>query len=347
MPKQENIKPAAFKAVSEKGNAVIAVLVVLVIVAVGALAYMSGQLNIGKPGASETAATTAAAQTAPASGQAEQQQQAQAPEVPPLEIRQGNPVVAKVAGDEIKRLDVLNFIQSLPPNARQLPPAQLFPVATQQVINARLIQEKAKKANLDNDKLVKEQLAAAKEQIVRTVFVQKEVEKAITEDRLKAAYEQYKAAFPEIEEAKARHILVKEESEAKDIIKKLKDGGDFAALAKESSIDATKDNGGQLSYFSEKEVVPEFAKAAFSQKVGEVSSKPVKSEFGYHIIEVQDKRQRPPATFEVAKPFLAGQLQNVVLNEIMQKWRDEAKVEIFDINGDAIEPAAGEEAAAQ
>jgi peptidyl-prolyl cis-trans isomerase C len=68
----------------------------------------------------------------------------------------------------------------------------------------------------------------------------------------------------------------------------------------------------------------------------------VKSEFGYHVIEVQDKRNRPAATYEVAKPFLASQLQNAVLEEVLQKWRAAENVEIFDINGDAFAPAAGE-----
>ena len=114
------------------------------------------------------------------------------------------------------------------------------------------------------------------------------------------------------------------------------------AMAKEYSIDGTKNSGGQLAYFTDKEVVPEFAKAVFAQKVGSLSDKPVKSQFGYHVVEVQDKRQRQPASYEQVKTFLAAELQNEVLGELMDSWRKKADVKLFDINGDAIEPAAGE-----
>ena len=346
MPKQK----ISNRVHAESGNAVVFVLVALVVVAVGALSYFSGAFSPTDSGKADMAQS--ASESQPAAGEGDEGQTKKMADADDgavtdaqdahLTIEPGNPVVAKVAGQEVKRADVIGFIQTLPANVQQLPPEQLFPLATEQVVNAKIIGEKVKGVKLDNDPVVKAQLAAAKDRIVRTVFMQKEIEKAMTEDRLKAAYTEYKKNFPKIEEIKARHILVKDEALAKDLIKKINAGGDFAALAKEYSIDATKDNGGQLNYFSEKDVVPEFAKAAFSQKIGEISKAPVKSDFGYHIVEVQDKRQRQPATYEQAKPFLAGQLQNAVLNEIVQKWRSKANVEIFDINGNAIEPAAGE-----
>ena len=331
---------------AEGGNAVVAVLVVLVLVAVGAVAYLSG--NVGDKIAPESKT----AMSEPASGeQAEVAQAATeeaaspAEQAPQVEIKPGNPVVAKVNGQDITRLDVFNFMQTLGPQARQTPIDQIFPLVVDQVISSEIIGKKVAKVKLDNDPAVKAQLEAAKAQIVRGVFMQKEVEKAITDERLKTAYDAYVAGFPEIPELKTRHILVKEEKDAKDIIKQLKDGADFAALAKEKSVDATKENGGELGYISKQDqVIPEFLEAAFTQKIGEVSKKPVKSEFGYHVIEILESRMRPAADFEQAKPFLAAQLRNVVLNELVAKWRNEAEIEVFDINGDKIEPAAGDEA---
>ena len=333
----------AGKRVNESGNAIVIVLVALIVVLGGAGAYVSMNGMPGAEASNDKAETAQVAASQPASG--EEAAQAQAPE---FEIKQGNPTVAKIGDKEIKRVDVLNYIQKLPPQMQQLPAPQLFPLATVQVVNAELIGKRAANAKLDNDPAVKQQLAAAKDQIVRQVFVQKEVDKALTDERIKQAYEAYKTNFPKIEEVKARHILVKEEAEAKDVLKKLKDGGDFAALAKEHSFDTgTKEKGGQLAYVAENEVVPEFAKAAFAQEIGKLSAAPVKSQFGYHIIEVQDKRNRPVPEFEQAKLFLASQLRNVVLEEVLQKWRAADKVEVFDINGDAFEPAAGEEAPAE
>ena len=165
----------------------------------------------------------------------------------------------------------------------------------------------------------------------------------MTDERLKEVYDEYVKNFPEVPEVKTAHILVKDEALAKDILKQLNEGGDFAVLAKEHSIDATKDNGGSLGYISRQDqVIPEFLEAAFALKDGGISKEPLKSEFGYHIIKVEDERMRPPASFEQAKPFLASQIQAQVLNELMSSWRADAKVEVFDINGDAIEPAAGE-----
>lgn len=331
--------------VFERGNTVVIALIVLVLVAVGAIAYLSG--NIG--GQDETAATqTAATEPAAAAGDVQPEQTAAAPnaeDLPPMpEIKEGNPVVAKLDGENITRVDVLNYIQGMGPQVQQMRIDQLFPLALDQLVTAEIVTDKVKSVNLDNDPLVKEQMAAAKEQIVRGVFMQRQVEKAMTDERLKEAYDLYVANFPEIEEVKTRHILVEDEKLAKDLIKQIKDGADFAELAKANSIDPTKDKGGELGYMAKTDqVIPEYLEAAFKQDVGEISKKPVKTDFGYHIIEVQEERIRPPASFEQAKPFLASQLRNAVLTDLVSKWRKEANVALFDINGDPIEPAAGAE----
>mgnify|MGYP000109022541 CR=1 FL=1 len=91
--------------------------------------------------------------------------------------------------------------------------------------------------------------------------------------------------------------------------------------------------------------MPEFADAAFAMNIDEYSAKPVKSEFGYHIIKLEEKRKRPPAAYEEVKPFLEGQLRQAVLSEVIDEWRNSAKIEMFDVNGKPVqdsEPAAGE-----
>lgn len=261
------------------------------------------------------------------------------------EIKPGNPVVAKVDGQDVPRADVLNFIQSLPPQTRQVPLEQLYPMAVDQVINAKIIGEKTKGVNLDADPQVKEQLAAAKEQIVRAVYLQNMIQKQVTDEKLKAAYDAYVKNFPDVQEVKASHILVKDKAKAEDIIKKLEGGGDFAALAKENSTDATAQSGGDLGYFTKTDVVPEFAKAAFVIDPGTYSKEPVKTQFGYHVIKVYEKRQRPPATFENAKPLVEAEVRREILNNILQNWRKTAKIEKFDINGEVASKAAATEPA--
>lgn len=348
---------------SSSGGKVIVALIALVLIAVGAIAYLSGQIggekdatssaaqvaaNDNEEAAVDTAATETAAGAETQEAAAEAQPAEQQADAEPITIEPGNPVVAKVNGEDVTRIDVFAYIQNLGPQVQQMPIEQLFPMAVNQVVNAKIVNEKIAKTNLDNDPAVKQQLEAAKEQIVRNVFIQKEVEKAMTDERLKQAYDQYTANFPEIEEVKTRHILVQDEELAKDLLKQIKDGADFAALAKEHSIDATKDKGGELNYIAKTDqVLPEFADAALALDVGEVSKKPLETQFGYHIIETLDKRTRKPAEFEQAKPFLAAQIRNDVLNELVEGWREAADIEVLNINGQPIEPAAGDEAPAE
>lgn len=340
-----------------QSNVAIIALILLVIAAIGAAVFFSGRIG-GNGEAGKSGQTASVEQKTPekmetAAGDAQSSDEsadragkedsgkAKGEKAQSATIEPGNPIVAKIDGKDITRLDVFNFIQTLSPQTRQMPIEQLFPLALEQVVNAEIIGEKVKGVNLDDDPAVQEQLKAARQQIVRSVFVQKEAEKAVTEDMIKAAYEDYRKSFPKIDEVKARHILVKDETLAKDLIKKIEGGADFAELAKQNSIDATKENGGELSFFSKQDVVPQFGEAAFAMNVNEISKAPVKSDFGYHIIQVLEKRQRPPAEYDEAKPYLAAQLRGKVLGNVVQKWRDEAKIEIFDINGNPLEPTAG------
>ncbi len=256
--------------------------------------------------------------------------------VPGIVIKPGNPVVAKVKGEDITRLEVLNFIQTLPLQTRQLPVGQIFPVALEQVINGHVINDQTKNVNLDSDPRVMEQLEKVKTNIVRDVYVQNQIDTRLTPERVQEAYESYKARFPDIDEVKARHILVKEKSLAMDLIKQLSAGADFAELAKANSVDGTAEKGGLIGYFSKTEVVPAFAEAAFSADVNKVVTAPVETEFGFHVLLVEESRKRPPASFEQAKPFLEGQLRQLFLNEVVQEWKNQANIERFDINGELL-----------
>ncbi|MCC7304646.1 MAG: peptidylprolyl isomerase [Alphaproteobacteria bacterium] len=328
----------------ESGKTVAIVLVLVAAIALGVFAFLySKKTGNGFSQLAQTAAPVEAANSAaeqPAAG--EQQAAAPAAEDPAAKIKPGNPVVAKVDGKDVNRMDVLNFMQNLPPQTRQMPLDKLFPLALDQVINSQIIVEKTKGVNLDSDPEVQKQMAMAKEQITRAVFLQKEVEKQMNEQKLKDAYDTYVKNFPKVEEVKASHILVKEEAKAKELIEKLNGGADFAQLAKENSTDGTAAKGGELGYFAQAEVVPDFAKAAFATAPGSYTKEPVKTQFGYHIIKAEDKRQRPPATFEEAKPLLEAQVRRDILENIVKEWREKAKVETFDINGDKIEPSAGQ-----
>lgn len=251
-------------------------------------------------------------------------------------IKLGNPVVAKVNGEEIKRSDVFNFISGLPDQVRQMPIQTLFPLALEQVVNNRVINSKATGSDLTNDPEVEKLVDQAKGQIVRNVFVERQVTEAITQKKLLKAYEELLDTVGNIAEVKARHILVEDETKAKELVTKLNEGADFATLAKENSTGPSADRGGDLGYFAKNEMVPEFADAAFALDAGSYTKEPVKTQFGWHIIKVEEKRTRPEPEFEAVKPQLEAQLRQQVLADLLEEWQKDAKIQKFDINGEKI-----------
>jgi foldase protein PrsA len=154
----------------------------------------------------------------------------------------------------------------------------------------------------------------------------------IKDDEVKSYFEENKDTYNQAEQVEASHILVDDEKTAKEVIKKLNDGEDFAKLAKEYSTDTgTKDKGGYLGYFGRGEMAEAFENAAFSMKVGSISSEPVKTDFGYHIIKVTDKKEAKEAKFEDVKDKVYQDLLEQKVNEQYSKWlsdkMDEYKIE--------------------
>ncbi|HHW11768.1 MAG TPA: foldase [Firmicutes bacterium] len=168
-------------------------------------------------------------------------------------------------------------------------------------------------------------LAEVKKNIVNTLKIKKLLEPKIkvTEEEMKAFFEKNKEDFAQKEQVKARHILVATEKEAKEIKEKLAKGEDFAALAKEYSLDeSTKNNGGQLGFFNRGDMTPEFEKAAFALAVGEVSA-PVKTEYGYHLIKVEEKKQAAAPDYEKSKAEIKEYLFNQKLQAEYNPWLQE------------------------
>jgi len=247
---------------------------------------------------------------------------------------QDNPVVAIVNGENITRSTVIDFMGSLPPQMQKLPPETIFPMIQEQVVNAEIVDQKAEKAGIANTPEVEEQLAKAKVQIIRAVFAEKEIEANYKEADTKAAYDKMVAEMPKVEEVKASHILVDEEAKAKEIIAKLNEGEDFSELAKEYSKDKSNaGNGGDLGYFAQGDMVKEFGDAAFALKKDEYTKAPVKTQFGYHVILQQDKRDRPAPAYDDVKQELESKVKRELLTKMMGEWRDSSKVELLDFNG--------------
>jgi len=249
---------------------------------------------------------------------------------------QDDPVVARVNGAELHRSDVLAAQKSLPAQMQQLPIEQIYTPLLDQLVTGTLISEAGRQDHLADDPEVKRRLARLEDRVIQEVWVSRIVEKAATDEVLHQRYEQFVKDHPRKEEVSARHILVEKEDDAKAIIAALDKGADFATLAKEKSTDPAKDNGGDLGFFSREDMVPEFADAAFKLQKGEYTKTPVHSQFGWHVIKVEDRRTAAPPSFEDSKQQLTNELAREVIGAKIKDLRSGAKIEMFALDGSPL-----------
>jgi peptidyl-prolyl cis-trans isomerase C len=267
-----------------------------------------------------------------------------------------SPKVAEVGGEAITKADVEQLYNAIKQRAGAgAPPVdQIFWMLADQIIASRLIIKEAAAQNLENSEEVQSSLKMAREQILQEAYVRKLFEGIDSDAALQPRYQQLADSFKTQQEVHARHILVENEEEAKALIAKLAAGGDFAQLAKESSKDpGSKDNGGDLGFFAQDAMVPEFAAAAFALEPGKVSQTPVHTQFGWHVIKVEERRPRQAPSFEEAKPELVSQAQQEKLEQTIESLRLKANVQRFNAAGvppmpvEAPAPAAGAAPAAE
>ena len=216
-----------------------------------------------------------------------------------------------------------------------------------ELVNRELLLLGAAKLGLEKDADVIKNIKEAREQILISKFVQEEVDKKvevnITDDEAKSYYEKRKEEFFVPERIKASHILVEDESKAKGILARLSQGGDFAAIAKENSICPSKERGGDLGFFSAGQMLPEFEKAVFNLKPGQLSGV-VKTAAGFHIIKVTDRQPSRQLAYEDVE----RRIKSVVARERMKEKFDELIAVLkqgvkLEINEDLLETEIVEE----
>jgi peptidyl-prolyl cis-trans isomerase C len=250
-----------------------------------------------------------------------------------------DPVVARINGFDIHRSDIEEAARNLPPQARQQPADKIYEALLNQMVGTTLVAQAARRAKFQDQPDTKRKLALIQDQVLAQLYIDQLIQKDITEAKLKAAYEKYLKTAPPREEVNARHILLTNEADAKAVIDQLKKGADFATLAKEKTTDpAGKTSGGDLGWFTKDQMVPEFADAAFKLKKGEFTETPVKTQFGWHVIKVEDRRVAKPPSFEELKPQLSNQLAREFVAQKMNELKTAAKIELY--NGDGSKPGA-------
>ena len=258
----------------------------------------------------------ATAQTAIAQGQAQSQP-----------ATEEDPVVARVNGMDILRSEVFALAETLPPQYQQQL-LQIYPLLVQRLVDFTLANEAGRAAGLAEDDEVKRRLDRLTDQVIREVWIEREVEARITDEAMQASYAAYVAANPPVKEQQARHILVETEEDARAVIGELDGGADFAELAKERSTGPSGPRGGDLGYFTDEQMVPEFSAAASALEPGQYSKDPVQTQFGWHVIKVEDRRDTQPPSFEEIEPQLRNELRRDNVESVLTGLREGAEVEI-------------------
>jgi peptidyl-prolyl cis-trans isomerase C len=250
-----------------------------------------------------------------------------------------DPVLATVNGQPIHLSDVKDAVATLPPQARAMPPQQLYPLLVEQLIDARALLIQAQRIGLDKDPDVQKVVQMAQEHALETALLNKVVRPQVTDEAVKAKFDQENASKQGETEVHARHILVPDEATAKKIIVDLKKGGDFAALSKQYSKDPTAaQQGGDLGFFKKDDMVPEFADAAFALKDNEVSPNPVKTQFGWHVIQVLGHRTAQPPSFEEQRDQLRQSMIQAAVQKELASVRSAVKIEKFNMDGSPVKP---------
>ena len=240
-----------------------------------------------------------------------------------------DPVIARVNGVDIKQSDLALAEEDVGADMQAASPEAKREHLISYLADIIMVTQAADKKNLADNPDFKRRLAFLRSKLLMGYELQQEAKTALTDEALKQTYDEAVKSMSGQEEVRARHILVESEDEAKAILEQLKGGADFATVAKEKSKDPGAAEGGDLGYFTKDQMVPEFADVAFKMYPGQLSN-PVKTQFGWHVIKVEDKRTRQPPEFEKVKDQIEAYLARKAQSDFITKLRQSAKVERLD-----------------
>jgi peptidyl-prolyl cis-trans isomerase C len=255
----------------------------------------------------------------------------------PVAAQDKDPLIAKVNDTEIHQSDMAAAEEE----AGQIPP--MSPEAKQDylvqfIADMILVAKAAEDKKIGDTAEFKKHLDFARKKLLMSDLLQATAKEALTDDAMHKVYDEAVKQMGQEQEVHARHILIRAaagdenaskaaEDKIKVIIARLKKGEDFETVAKEVTEDPSgKANGGDLGYFSKEQMVPEFSNVAFKLEKGQISE-PVKTQFGWHVLKVEDKRVKPTPKFEDVKPQIEQYVARKAQAELVQKLRAEAKIE--------------------
>lgn len=238
-------------------------------------------------------------------------------------------IVAKVNGHEITAKEVELARDDLLPQLTEVPPRLRFPFLVEYLMERHLLAQAAVDEGIADTEEYKRRLAYYQAKSLRDAYFAAKLKPQVTEEAIKEAYEKQAAKVSNEERIRARHILVNSEEEAKQIAERIAKGESFEELAKQYSLDGSKEFGGDLGFFTAAEMVPEFSTTAFALEVGAVSA-PVKTEFGWHLIKLEDRRKGGAQPFDDVKEAIRLVLLRQAVQDKLLELRKTAEIEVFD-----------------
>jgi peptidyl-prolyl cis-trans isomerase C len=255
-----------------------------------------------------------------------------APAAAPAPAADADPVVATVNGTPLRHSDVVASARGLPEQYQQQIDL-IFPALVERLVGLELLAQAGRDANLANDPEVQKMMKAYEGQAIRQVYMTNLIHDGVTDAEIQKRYDAYVAANPPKTEIHARHILLKTKEEAVAVIAELDKGANFAELAKTKSTDPAASNGGDLGYFLPEEMVKPFADAAMALEKGKYTETPVQTEFGWHVIFLEDKRERKPPSLDEMKQELQSQVAEEIVGKKVEELRATAKIQLFNPDG--------------
>lgn len=248
-------------------------------------------------------------------------------------------VVARVNGETIPLSRIKAFYEKAKANFGNQPFEQVYPAVLNELVAQKVLTLDARKAGLERDPEVAREITDATATILWRTQLSRKVAPQITDAAISEKYLELVKTYEGKEEIHARHILVTSESDAINLIARLRKGADFATLAKDVSTDkGSAANGGDLGFFGEGRMVPEFSAAAFALKPGEISDKPVKSQFGWHVIKVEERRKATLPLLDQVKSQIIAHLQQQKAKEVIEVLKAGNDITLFNPDGSPLTP---------
>ncbi|MEM7302985.1 MAG: peptidylprolyl isomerase [Pseudomonadota bacterium] len=251
-------------------------------------------------------------------------------------------VIATVGDVKITRRDLAVAATDLGQQFQNVPADQREKAILRALVDIHVLAKKAEDEGVANEPNVKAGLAILRARSLHNTYFRRNIQNSISQADVKARYDKEIANAPKEKEVRARHILVKTRSEAEEIIKELDGGADFEKLAKEKSTGPSGPKGGDLGFFGRGQMVPNFSKAAFALEPGKYTKEPVQTQFGFHVIKVEEARDKAPPALAQVQKNVSDLIMRERYTKAVSDARKATKIEYLDKALIPAEPAVKE-----